>query len=172
MKAKVKLLDITQSLTEGVIGGQKFAPQTRQSNHINRKELIKKTLMQEKVSASPTLSEPHSCDEDDETTNSRSDSESTATFTNHPEDEQRQETLLGSCDISHIKESDVFSGRVRLTEQQVRSFVEHRTSWPLFEEVFMVSAKNGIGVDDLRDFLMACAHPRPWIFSSQVRILY
>lgn len=168
LKTKVKLLEITQLLTEGVVGGQKFAPKIRQSSHINKNELIKKALMQ-KLKDSETQSEPKLCGEENENTNSMSEVGSTGASTSYPKSEQRQGDLLGSSyDISHIKECDVFSGKVRLTEQQVKSFVEHRKSWPLFEEVFMVSAKKGTGVDDLRDFLIACAQPHPWIFSPQV----
>lgn len=164
LKSKRNLLEITQSLTEGVVGGQNFAPIKRQSSHINKTMLIKRA-----IAASQTQTEPQSSVERKENISSSSESRSTETSSSYPEVEQRGGTLLSSSyDISHIKESDVFSGRVHLTEQQVKTFVEHRKSWPLFEEVFMVSAKEGTGVDDLRDFLMACAQPQPWIFGSQV----
>lgn len=168
LKAKGKLLEITQLLTEGVIGGQNFTPRTRQSSKPNKTMLIKKALMQEELAASQTQIETQPCVDGGEN-NTSSESRNTETSTSYPMVEQRKDSLLSSLnDINHIKESDVFSGKVRLTERQVKAFVEHRKSWPLFEEVFMVSAKNGTGVDDLRDFLLACAQPQPWIFSSQV----
>lgn len=170
MKAKGNLLEITQSLTEGIIGGQKSFPQRRQSSHINKKELIKKALMQEKLAASQTQTESQPCTERLMDATSNSESENTEGSSSSPKDEGREDNPLNSLyDIQHIKESDVFSGKVHLTEQQVKSFVEHRKSWPLFEAVFMLSAKNGTGVDELRNFLIACAQPQPWIFSPQVQ---
>lgn len=169
LKSKVKLLEITQLLTEGVIGGQRFSPQKRQSFKLNKNKMIKESLMQEELTASKTQTESQPCVEGDVDINSSSESGNIETSTSSSKVEGREGSLLNSMhDISHIKESDVFSGKVHLTEQQVKVFVEHRKSWPLFEEVFMLSAKHGSGVDDLRDFLLACAQPRPWIFSSQV----
>lgn len=170
LKSKVKLLEITQLLTEGVIGGQRFSPQKRQSFKLNKNKMIKESLMQEELTASKTQTESQPCVEGDVDINSSSESGNIETSTSSSKVEGREGSLLNSMyDISHVKESDVFSGKVHLTEQQVKVFVEHRKSWPLFEEVFMLSAKHGSGVDDLRDFLLACAQPRPWIFSSQVQ---
>lgn len=172
LKAKRNLLEITQLLTEGVIGGQNFAYETRQSSKISKTKLIKRALMLEELAASQTQTEPQPCVDRGENTNTNSECGSTETSTSYPMVEQRKGSLLSSSyDISHIKESDVFSGKVCLTEQQVKAFVEHRKSWPLFQEVFMVSAKHGSGVDDLRDYLLACAQPQPWLFSSQVYYL-
>lgn len=71
-------------------------------------------------------------------------------------------------DISQISEQDILEGKVRLTEQEISAFVEGRTGWPLFQEVFMISALSGLGVDDLRDFFYHKAYEAPWLFSSQV----
>lgn len=172
LKSKVKLLEITQSLTGGIIGGQRFSPQKRQSRKIDKNKIIKESLIQEQLTASTIQTESQPCVERDRDVSSSTVIQNTNTSTTSSTAEGRESSLLNSLyDISHITEDDVFSGKVHLTEQQVKAFVEHRKSWPLFEEVFMLSAKHGSGVDDLRDFLLACAQPRPWIFSSQVRTL-
>ncbi|XP_056009159.1 GTPase Era, mitochondrial-like isoform X4 [Ostrea edulis] len=42
------------------------------------------------------------------------------------------------------------------------------TGWSNFQEVFMVSALNDDGVDDLREYMFSCAKPGDWMYHSSV----
>jgi hypothetical protein len=43
-------------------------------------------------------------------------------------------------------------------------FVESKTYWPYFNQVFMISAMKNEGVDDLKRYLLSRAKPGPWTF--------
>ncbi|KAK4308416.1 hypothetical protein Pmani_019890 [Petrolisthes manimaculis] len=213
-KNKQTLLDMTRSLTEGIVGGQKAYVYTEKKNqYLNKDYLISKTNLNVKnIDDEPQYSARASENERldkcsktidkvidtkrllkdsdiDRMSTEEGESYNTSnTQTKHSE--ARQEYNEGAevedrvveremnieSDLSggevirldNISESDVLEGRVHLTEHQVLQFVERRKSWPKFHEVFMISALDGTGVDDFRDFLMASAQPGPWIFSSQV----
>lgn len=38
--------------------------------------------------------------------------------------------------------------------------------WPHFQRIFMVSAMNGDGVEDLKEYLLAAAKTRPWVYQA------
>lgn len=167
LKSKRNLLDITRILTEGVIAGRKFFHKTKRSSEVQKEVLIRRALLQEKLSLpqDQCSSHPHLQDNDNVDTTC----ESGENIVQTPEVEEGMGNLLHTAyDISNIKESDILAGRVHLTEHQVQTFIKDRRSWPLFDDVFMISAQDGTGVDDLRDFLLSCAQPRPWIFSPKV----
>ncbi|XP_063840476.1 GTPase Era, mitochondrial-like [Scylla paramamosain] len=169
LKSKGNLLHITRILTEGVIGGRRFFHKTERSGEVKKEVLIRRALLQEKFSASQDQpsSQPHLYDND--SVNRTCESENGGNIVQTPEVGEGRDNLLNTAyDISHIKESDILAGRVHLTEHQVQTFVKDRRSWPLFDDVFMISAQDGTGVDDLRDFLLSCAQPQPWIFSPKV----
>lgn len=167
LKSKRNLLDITRILTEGVIAGRKFFHKTKRSSEVQKEVLIRRALLQEKLSLpqDQCSSHPHLQDNDNVDTTC----ESGENIVQTPEVEEGMGNMLHTAyDISNIKESDILAGRVHLTEHQVQTFIKDRRSWPLFDDVFMISAQDGTGVDDLRDFLLSCAQPRPWIFSPKV----
>lgn len=167
LKSKRNLLDITRILTEGVIAGRKFFHKTKRSSEVQKEVLIRRALLQEKLSLpqDQCSSHPHLQDNDNVDTTC----ESGENIVQTAEVEEGMGNLLHTAyDISNIKESDILAGRVHLTEHQVQTFIKDRRSWPLFDDVFMISAQDGTGVDDLRDFLLSCAQPRPWIFSPKV----
>ncbi|XP_026287020.1 GTPase Era, mitochondrial isoform X1 [Frankliniella occidentalis] len=66
-------------------------------------------------------------------------------------------TALTRKPKSHIVGSD------KLTEQQVVGYLKNTTSWPHFSEVFMISALNGDGVGDIKEFLLNEAQPGRWL---------
>lgn len=50
-----------------------------------------------------------------------------------------------------------------------RVIADFTSKYPdLFSETFMISAMQGVGVDDLRDYLLYKAQPRPWTFHPRV----
>lgn len=200
-KNKQNLLDITHSLTEGVVGGQTASVLTKKNNNSLKKDrLIAKTntviksiedepqyaaLDSEKksqVKCSRTINKVIDMKVEGESfkPNDTQDrcNEGRQEFIETDEvDEQMikyekkiESDLLEEQVIrpESISESDVLEGRVQLTEHQVLKFVEERKSWPKFQEVFMISALDGTGVDNFRDYLVAAARPGPWIFSSEV----
>lgn len=194
-KNKQNLLDITHSLTEGIVGGQTAVVQTKKKNYcLNKNRLIAKT----NTIVKSTEDEPPYADLESQVKYSgpintvmdmKAEGESLKpSYTQERYNEVRQE-FIEADDVEEqriryekgdiesdlleeqsISESDVLEGRVQLTEHQVLKFVEGRKSWPKFQEVFMISALDGTGVDDFRDFLVAAARPGPWIFSSEVSI--
>lgn len=169
LKSKANLLHITQTLTEGVVGGQRFMATTKKVSEVNKKKLLKRASEQNILSSSCDPASSQSGIHDNNNANTASGSESPEADVQNAEVEQGTNSLLNtSYNIDHIRESDILAGKVRLTEQQVQTFIQDRNSWPLFKDVFMISAKDGSGVDDFRDYLLTCAKPRPWIFSPQV----
>ena len=46
--------------------------------------------------------------------------------------------------------------------------VRGKSYWPYFNQVFMVSAKNNDGIDDLKRYLFARARPNNWVFSRNM----
>nr|XP_053656214.1 GTPase Era, mitochondrial-like [Cherax quadricarinatus] len=166
-KAKNKqiLLEITRILTEGVVGGHTSHQVIKKSISLDQETLLCKSLARnsEQLECKTTNFDYIDGSQDFEM-NSRRE---------NLEEEFEEDSVHGGdhkilCDISHLNEKDVLEGKILLTEQQVSEFIKNRKSWPKFEEVFMVSALDGTGIDDLRQFLFSKAYSRPWIFSSQV----
>ncbi|XP_042858893.1 GTPase Era, mitochondrial-like [Penaeus japonicus] len=146
VKHKQSLLDITRIITEGIVDGNRSHVEKKKDVPLNKEKLLrkaKKSLQSEKV-----MMEEGRPKADEITL------------------ESGQIGL--PRDISQISEQDILEGKVRLTEQEISAFVEGRTGWPLFQEVFMISALSGLGVDDLRDFFYHKAYEAPWLFSSQM----
>ncbi|KAK7073203.1 hypothetical protein SK128_003505 [Halocaridina rubra] len=84
------------------------------------------------------------------------------------EKQKGQQNVPKTIETKRFTEEDVFKGRVQLTEQEVMEFIKERQGWPLFQEVFMISGLKGLGVEDLKDYLLTSAKRAPWIFGSQV----
>ncbi|KAG7162674.1 GTPase Era-like, partial [Homarus americanus] len=172
-KCKQNLLELTRMLTEGVVGGQKSHLVTKKNESLNKEKLIRKTLekFSETLDHDSSLSSRSVCKSD--TSNNKINNSGIQSLEKNSHVSQ-DESLYGdgllntSSDISHLNETDILEGRVHLTEQQVNAFIKDRKSWPKFDEVFMISALEGTGVDDLQHFLCSSALSNPWIFSSQV----
>lgn len=174
MKRKRNLLETTHILTEGFVGGQKINLNKKTSDTLNKDKLIRETILKLDLSAKNRSSESSSVSSDSKLRHSTSsvelknkESESLNSSDSEREDEGVA-VLAGSNSVSEVNERDILEGRVRLTEQQVTSFIKDRRSWPKFEEVFMISALDGTGVDEVRELLLSSAYSSPWIFSSQV----
>ena len=71
-------------------------------------------------------------------------------------------------DISSIDFNDIYSGKVSLNEFQIQRFTSIRRGWPNFKDVFMVSAKSGTNVRNLRRALVELAKPGNWVFHPKV----
>lgn len=54
-----------------------------------------------------------------------------------------------------------------MTEQEVTAQVKNVSSWPHFCEVFMVSALEGDGVGDIKEYLLSEAQPSQWLFKEK-----
>lgn len=145
VKHKQRLLDITRIITEGIVGGNRSHVEKKKDVPLSKEKLLrkaKKTLQTRETNTKDKL-------------------------------QKKNENILitGQIglprDISQISKQDVLEGKVRLTEQEINAFIEGQTGWPLFQEVFMISALSSLGVDDLKDFFYYKAYESPWIFSSQ-----
>ncbi|XP_045599265.1 GTPase Era, mitochondrial isoform X1 [Procambarus clarkii] len=167
-KSKKNLLDITRLLTEGIVGGQK--------SHIETKKIIsldKEKLIQKAVENSSKPRDQEDClSSNSDSVNNGNDFKINTRGEKKDLPKSEDKSLCGLVDVSfntsHYNERDVLEGKVRLTEQTVSAFIQNRKSWPKFEQVFMISALDGTGVDDLRDFFYSRAYSNSWIFSSQV----
>ncbi|GFR90733.1 GTPase Era, mitochondrial [Elysia marginata] len=52
--------------------------------------------------------------------------------------------------------------------RQAQVAVRDTRGWPLFKEVFCLSAVRGEGLEDLRSYLLDCARPAPWDYHSSL----
>ncbi|KAJ9587671.1 hypothetical protein L9F63_018887 [Diploptera punctata] len=52
----------------------------------------------------------------------------------------------------------------QFSELQLRKKLDKEKGWPYFKEVFMISALNGEGTFDVRDYLCHISKPAPWLF--------
>lgn len=68
----------------------------------------------------------------------------------------------------NVIKTDMQEGLGHLSERQISQFVADHSGWPKFNDVFMISARDGLGVDDLGDYLLDNAKPSPWIFNHSV----
>ncbi|KAL5015788.1 hypothetical protein ScPMuIL_005377 [Solemya velum] len=48
----------------------------------------------------------------------------------------------------------------------VNDLIRGKRGWPHFRRVFMVSAKTGDGLSELKDYLLECCHPGDWEYNS------
>ncbi|XP_047497084.1 GTPase Era, mitochondrial-like [Penaeus chinensis] len=146
VKHKQRLLDVTRTITEGIVGGNRSHVEKKKDVPLNKEKFLRK--------AKKTLQSKETCTED------------------KIEKKSENTLITGQIglprDISQISEQDILEGKVRLTEQEINAFIENRTGWPLFQEVFMISALSSLGVDDLKDFFYYKAYEAPWIFNSQM----
>ncbi|XP_030078214.1 GTPase Era, mitochondrial isoform X2 [Microcaecilia unicolor] len=60
-----------------------------------------------------------------------------------------------------------YTDRLQTEKQQLRDLREKK-GWPLFQDVFMLSAVNGEEVHTLKKYLLTLARPSPWEFHSEV----
>ena len=88
---------------------------------------------------------------------------------NFEEEASSTDELGEDVDVSF---EDVVSGKIKPNEKQVQKLVKKRRGWPLFKEVFMVSALEGFGVEDVRNFLINSSKKGNWIFNEDVSNLY
>jgi GTPase Era involved in 16S rRNA processing len=83
------------------------------------------------------------------------------------------ETDKGSIGAEHRVSSYEDFVRILKTELLTDSLVSHLTNslagWPGFKEVFAVSALEGNGVDDLRDYIIHSAQEAPWDFHPDLK---
>ena len=81
-------------------------------------------------------------------------------------EESEQKLLTDGC--GNINVDDIINNKIQLTEQQALSFASKQTGWPMFQDVFMISAKHGNGIDNLLDYIVKCAYSSPWIYHEKV----
>ncbi|RZF34492.1 hypothetical protein LSTR_LSTR011734 [Laodelphax striatellus] len=63
--------------------------------------------------------------------------------------------------LFNMLKDDVWSPK---TEFSLQKQVKMNKGWPFFKEVFMVSALDGNGIGDIKEYLLRCAKPGEWIF--------
>jgi len=78
----------------------------------------------------------------------------------------QDEGLVQSKDVSDILE---IASKGRLSEEKTSSLISGLLGWPGFHDVFTISALNGDGVEDLKEYLIASAKPGRWGFPHNIR---
>jgi len=61
------------------------------------------------------------------------------------------------------------ASRGGLTEEKTSGLISGLLGWPGFNDVFTISALNGDGVEDLREYLFALAKPGRWKYHDNIR---
>jgi len=82
--------------------------------------------------------------------------------TSHEEFTNAAEAYTNPAEIYKIATEE------KLSEIRVASLTKGLLGWPGFKDVFTISALNGEGVDDLREYLLDSAQSGPWIFSPDL----
>ena len=83
-------------------------------------------------------------------------------------EEENNKELILSNKVADINLDDIFDGKIQLTEEEALTVAKNQSSWPMFQDVFMISAKKGHGVEDILEYIVACAYPSKWIFHEKV----
>ncbi|XP_076036483.1 GTPase Era, mitochondrial [Oratosquilla oratoria] len=138
VKTKRHLLEIARILSDGTVGGRKSHPVTEEEPVLTGKQLINRALGL-KSKDEKDPAVPELCSAERRTKN-----------------------------VLNFSFEDVLEGKYKPTEIEVMQLVEKRNSWPKFEDVFMVSAHDGLGVEDLLEYMIAWAYPANWLFSQKV----
>lgn len=75
-----------------------------------------------------------------------------------------------SSSTDNMSVSDVLTeaARDRVSEERAEVLIKGMIGWPGFRDVFSISAKDGNGVDDLKQYLMDIAKPGGHRFSSEL----
>ncbi|XP_034240003.1 GTPase Era, mitochondrial [Thrips palmi] len=80
---------------------------------------------------------------------------------------KRKGSLLGLVRSLTKSPKSPIPAKANLTEQQVAALSVNLSSWPHFCEVFMVSALEGNGVGDVKEYLLHEAQPGEWLFTDK-----
>ncbi|CAL4109659.1 unnamed protein product, partial [Meganyctiphanes norvegica] len=139
LKSKRHLLDATRFLTEGIVGGEAINIDKKQIKSLSKENLLRRAIAEKNK---------------EENINSSSG--------------EKSEFEIEDMTIDTVNNNDIRNGLGHLSERQISEFVADHNGWPNFNDVFMISAQNGLGVDDLGDYLLDNAKPSPWIFSHTV----
>jgi len=149
LKQKSDILYTIGALTDFVIDGKGLEQnRNNKDNKVSKKEKLF-AAADKKLGLKPDL--PHSND-------------------NEMKENQNSvipEELRQPVDESVLKGElswEQFFNQVRHADKVVRN----RRGWPLFKQVFSVSALRNIGLQDLKDYLMECARSEPWPYHSSL----
>lgn len=93
-------------------------------------------------------------------------------------DESYQSAFLASVMSTH-EVSNQSNNKVQSLEKANRDVekadkikaleaVSEKTGWPHFDKVFLISALNGSGLQDIKDYLLQIAKPGDWMYHSSV----
>lgn len=154
VKNKSSVLQTVRLLTDGVLDGKSMVNTVRRKS--KKKKDIKKNLFD---AADKVLGyNPVSFDGTKESAElDGSEDHNSAVPANllHPdEDTVREEELSWEEYFNKLRQAQVAVRGMR--------------GWPLFKEVFCLSAVTGEGLDDLRSYLLECARPSPWDYHSSL----
>ncbi|XP_065582375.1 GTPase Era, mitochondrial-like [Artemia franciscana] len=126
IRDKLRILDLTDELTEGVVGGIESNKSTRltlkrkKRSEVDKEELFKKM------------------------------------------EDEKEKSVAG------IKRLEEAVDHKNLSDDELFERVKDLKGWRNFSSVFMVSALEDDGVDDLREYLVKSAKPSPWRYSSSL----
>ena len=157
MKSKFELLNLTRLLTNGIVGGSPAKYHVEQSSH--KKNSLNYKLRAEKVAQqfiegsysynANAKEEQVNDDENDQMLRVNAlfgerppkDHVFSLEFcesgvTESPAIKARRESLLEKhTDLEEYEEQDVLDGIVKLSEAQVKKFIDGRRGWPKFQKV-------------------------------------
>ncbi|KAL7630526.1 UNVERIFIED_CONTAM: hypothetical protein RMT77_019283 [Armadillidium vulgare] len=151
IKKKNVLLEITNNLTDGVVEDTKI--KVTSEAEITDEELAD-TLIHSEISKNTSKS---SINMNAPPESRNQDNDAKTSLTDFEEESSRELSL-----------DDVMSGKIKPTEKEVQELIKGRKGWPNFQEVFMMSALDGTGVEELQNYLLKSAKKAPWIFNDDV----
>jgi len=87
---------------------------------------------------------------------------------------RKEKQMCGEDNIDDIGKdwTDVFNsvkGPDKITEEKCQELLAGLIGWPGFKDVFTISALNGEGVEDLREYLLDQAKPGRWRFNERLK---
>ena len=77
-----------------------------------------------------------------------------------------QEAVVVKDDVGEVLE---IASKENLSEEKTLGLIAGLIGWPGFRDVFTISALNGDGVEDLKEYLLGAAEPGKWIYPDKVK---
>jgi len=77
-----------------------------------------------------------------------------------------EESVVVKDDISELLE---IAKKENLSEERTLGLIAGLLGWPGFRDVFTISALNGDGLEDLKQYLLGAAEPGKWIYPDKVK---
>lgn len=172
LQAKEMLLQMTRSLTQGVVDGRPVGAMTKKAwqdrQKINLEQMFDAMQARKEKKRGAVGSEEMT--ETELRENQQTDPHSANTLGDFPLDTREttpEVEVKEQATQSSNPEHEAWMQYVRkMTE--ARRAVSGMKGWPHFKRVFMVSALSGEGISEIRDYLLESAQPGDWDYHSSL----